>query len=104
MPIFTFKGVKPERVKEYFKTVGEVAQLVNVDVEQFVFWHQEATIIGNGYEVDAIHINVDWVGRPLKQETVAKHIVDFFNKDSKNVYVKFNEINSFLYLNGENIA
>jgi hypothetical protein len=83
MPIFTFNGADEAMVREYFKRVGELAQISNIDVEQFVF------INGNS--------------RPLKQDPVANHILEFFSAQSKNVYVKFTEINTFLYHNGEQI-
>ncbi|AGR41720.1 DUF1904 family protein [Spiroplasma diminutum] len=101
MPIFSFKGVDENQVKEYFKQVGELALMINADVKKFVFWHDPSVLVGNGYEKDAIQVNIEWVGRPLKQADVAKHIQKFFGNISKNVYVKFEEINSFLYLNGE---
>lgn len=104
MPIFNFYGATEKRVHDYFKNIGEIAQLVNVDVEHFVFWKNEAKLIGNGYEKDSIYVVIDWIGRPLKQEAVSQHIVNFFKNDSKHIYVKFNEINSFLYLNGESIS
>lgn len=99
MPIFSFKGVSEERVQEYFKKAGEIAQIINSEVENIVFWHEPSKLIGNGYEKDAIQISVDWIGRPLKQEAVTKHIQNFFATDSKNIYVKFTEINNLLYLN-----
>ncbi|QEH61216.1 hypothetical protein SCHIN_v1c00180 [Spiroplasma chinense] len=101
MPIFSFRGVSDARIQEYFKKTGELAQLINAEVEQFVFWSEPVTLIGNGYEKDAIFISIDWMGRPLKQDAVAKHIQEFFGADSKNIYIKFTEVNSFLYLNGE---
>jgi hypothetical protein len=103
MPIFTFNGADEAMVREYFKRVGELAQISNIDVEQFVFINGNSTIIGNGYESDAIYVTIDWIGRPLKQDPVANHILEFFSAQSKNVYVKFTEINTFLYHNGEQI-
>ncbi|AHI52358.1 DUF1904 family protein [Spiroplasma culicicola] len=104
MPVFSFRGVSEKRIQEYFKKIGELAQLINAEVEQFVFWNEPVTLIGNGYEKDAILITIDWLGRPLKQDAVTKHIQEFFGSDSKNIYVKFTEVNSFLYLNGEVIG
>ncbi|QBQ07217.1 hypothetical protein SGLAD_v1c00160 [Spiroplasma gladiatoris] len=104
MPVFTFRGISENKVQEYFKKIGELAQLINADIEQFVFWNEEAKLIGNGYEKDAIYISIEWKGRPLKQEAVTMHIQEFFGSISKHIYVKFTEINSFLYINGEVIS
>lgn len=101
MPVFAFKGVAPEKIKEYSKKVGELAQIINCEVEKITFWSESAVSIDTGYVNNAIFVTIDWVGRPLKQEPVTKHILSFFEKESKHIYVKFNEINSFLYLNGE---
>ncbi|QGS51383.1 DUF1904 family protein [Spiroplasma tabanidicola] len=101
MPLFTFRGVPEEKVQEYFKKVGEIAQLVNADVKQFVFWCEDTKLIGNGYDKDAIYVSIEWKGRPLKQEVVTMHIQEFFGSLSKHIYVKFTEINSFLYINGD---
>jgi hypothetical protein len=59
MPIFTFNGADEAMVREYFKRVGELAQISNIDVEQFVFINGNSTIIGNGYESDAIYVTID---------------------------------------------
>jgi hypothetical protein len=101
MAIFRFHGVDDDTVKDYYKHVGELAQIANIDVENFVFFNEHSVIIGNGYDADAIYVTVDWIGRPLKQEPITNHIQEYFSAKSKNIYVKFSEINSFLYLNGE---
>ncbi|ARU90903.1 hypothetical protein SCLARK_0099 [Spiroplasma clarkii] len=101
MPILSFRGVPEDRVQEYFKKAGELAQMINSDVKNVVFWHEPSKLIGNGYDKDAILVTIDWIGRPLKQEAVAKHICDFFANDSKHIYIKFTEINHLLYLNTE---
>ncbi|ALD65926.1 hypothetical protein SCANT_v1c00160 [Spiroplasma cantharicola] len=102
MPIFSFKGVEENHLKEYFKQIEELALIMNTDVKKIVFWNDSSILIGNGYEKDAIQVKIEWLARPLKQEEVVKHIQNFFTKISKNIYVIFEEINNFLYINGEN--
>ncbi|AOG59971.1 hypothetical protein SHELI_v1c00160 [Spiroplasma helicoides] len=101
MPIFSFKGVSIDEVKEYSKKVGELSQIINVDVKEFVFWWEETEAVWNGHDKHVVMVSIDWVGRPVKQEPVTKHLMDFFAKNGTNVYVKFTEINNFMYLNGK---
>lgn len=103
MPILKFHGTTDQQVNDYFNHVGELAQILNIDVEHFAFYNVHSTIIGNGYDKDAIFVSVDWIGRPLKQGQIANHIQDFFKSFSKNIYVRFSEVNNFLYLNGEQV-
>jgi lysyl-tRNA synthetase class 2 len=98
MPIFTFNGADEAMVREYFKRVGELAQISNIDVEQFVFINGNSTIIGNGYESDAIYVTIDWIGRPLKQDPVANHILEFFSAQSKPFVTHYNALDNDFYL------
>ncbi|AUB31079.1 DUF1904 family protein [Spiroplasma floricola] len=101
MPIFTFKGVSQNEVNKYFEKIEELASIIDTDIKKIVFWHDPSILIANGYEKNAIEISIKWIARPSKQEAVAKHIQSFFANISKNIYVTFRELNSFLYLNGE---
>ncbi|AHB35864.1 DUF1904 family protein [Spiroplasma apis] len=100
MPIFSFRGVPEEKVREYYNKVDEIGKLINANVKKIVFWFEPYKLIGDSRQENAILVKVDWIGRPLKQELLAKHIQENFSNYSDNIYVQFNEVNNFLYLNG----
>ncbi|ASP27790.1 hypothetical protein SCORR_v1c00150 [Spiroplasma corruscae] len=104
MPVFTFKGENLKTVQEYHKKIGELALLVNAKVENFVFLYEEISLITNDNDINVLYVSVEWLGRPLKQEIVANHLQDFFGKYYKKIYLKFTEINNFMYLNGKLIG
>ncbi|AKX33683.1 hypothetical protein SLITO_v1c00150 [Spiroplasma litorale] len=104
MPVFTFKGDNLDKVKEYHKKIGELALLVNAKVENFVFIYEHINLITNDNNINVLYVSVEWLGRPLKQEVVASHLQEFFEKFYKKIYLKFTEINNFMYLNGKLIG
>ncbi|AKU79261.1 DUF1904 family protein [Spiroplasma turonicum] len=104
MPIFTFRGENLDKVKEYHNKIGELALLVNAKVENFVFMFEPINLITNERDFNVLYVTVEWLGRPLKQEVVANHLQEFFGKHYSRIYLKFTEINNFMYLNGSLIG